>query len=91
MTAMPKNLSIEYIPDESKWPEDVKALSKAAQDASRAAVESLLEKGIPVVYAEGRNIVKQYPDGRVEVIRENVIPEPLKAEDIIRFSKERTE
>ena len=65
---------VEYLTDESQQPEYVRKLSKSAWEAGQAARKRLLSKGIPVAYLEGKNLVRLYPDGHVEIIKENLIP-----------------
>ena len=65
---------VEYRTEESQQPEDIRRLAKAAREAGQDAVRRLLGKGIPVVYLKGKDLIKLYPDGHEEVIKENVIP-----------------
>ena len=65
---------VEYLTDESQQPEDVRQLSKTAWDAGQAAIKRLLAKGIPAVFVKGRNLIRLYPDGYEEIIKENLIP-----------------
>ena len=65
---------VRYMTEESEQPEYVRKLSKSAWEAGQAAVKRLLSKGIPVVYLKGKNIIRLYPDGHEEIIKENAIP-----------------
>lgn len=55
-----------------------KLLAKCAQDASKRAVEKAFALGIPIVKQQGHDIVREYPDGRTEIIghleRTNIRP-----------------
>ncbi len=66
----PQRGKIEYITDESKWPEYVRRLSKSAAAASQHAIEELFAAGIPAVFARDGKLVKQYPDGHEEILKE---------------------
>lgn len=65
---------VEYLTEESQQPEYVRKLAKSAREASRAAIRRLLDKGIPAVFVKGRDLIRLYPDGHEEVIKENLIP-----------------
>ena len=65
---------VKYLTDESQQPEYARRLAKSAREASRAAIKRLLGKGIPVVFVKGRDLIRLYPDGHEEVIKENLIP-----------------
>jgi hypothetical protein len=41
------------------------------------------------VYAEGRDIVKRHPDGRVEVMVKDTIPEPVDVEALLKVLRSR--
>ena len=43
-------------------------IGKKAAEAVSKAIEENLEDGFPVVYLEGKTILKEYPDGRKEEI-----------------------
>ena len=45
-----------------------KALAACAQDASKKAVQKAFALGIAVARQRGTKIVRQYPDGRTEVV-----------------------
>ena len=65
---------VEYLTEESQQPEYARRLAKAAREASRAAIKRLLDKGIPVVFVKGKDLIRLYPDGHEEVIKENLLP-----------------
>ena len=65
---------VEYLTEESQQPEYVRKLARSAREASRAAIRRLLAKGIPAVFVKGRDLIRLYPDGHEEVIKENLIP-----------------
>ncbi|MBP5638159.1 MAG: hypothetical protein J6X55_01675 [Victivallales bacterium] len=65
---------VKYLTEESQQPEYVRNLAKAAREASRAAIKRLLGKGIPVVFVKGKDLIRLYPDGHEEIIKENLIP-----------------
>ena len=65
---------VEYQTEESQQPEYVRKLSKIAWEAGQAAIKRLLEKGIPAVFVKGRNLIRLYPDGHEEIIKENLVP-----------------
>ena len=65
---------VEYITDETQWPEDIRDLANAAREASRAAIARLLSKGIPVVYVVGKDLIRHYPDGHDEIIKNDLLP-----------------
>ena len=66
--------SVEYLTDESQQPEYVRKLAESAREASRASIKRLLGKGIPVVFVKRKDLVRLYPDGHEEVIKENLLP-----------------
>ena len=63
---------VEYKTDPSQQSEETRKLAESARQASRAAIKRLLGKGIPVVFLKGNNIIRLYPDGHEEIIKENV-------------------
>ena len=65
---------VEYITDESQWPEDIRNLANSAKEASRAAIARLLSKGIPVVFVKGKDLIRHYPDGHEEIIKKDLLP-----------------
>ena len=65
---------VEYLTEESQQPEYVRKLARSAREASRATIRRLLDKGIPAVFVKGRDLIRLYPDGHEEVIKENLIP-----------------
>lgn len=56
-------------------------LDRLAGEAWTAAAEDALARGAPVVGREGDQIVKTYPDGRVEVLKQ---AKPLVQSDAAR-------
>ena len=65
---------VKYLTDESQQPEYVRKLAEDARNASRAAIKRLLSKGIPVVFVKGKDLIRHYPDGHEEIIKENLLP-----------------
>ena len=65
---------VKYLTDESQQPEEVRRLSKLAWEAGQDAIRRLHEKGIPAVFVKGRNLIRLYPDGHEEIIKENLLP-----------------
>ncbi len=59
-------------------------IQKLAREAGQAAASEAKAVGIPKVFAKNGQILKQYPDGRVEVI---VIAEGLSEKDFFRHFK----
>ena len=64
---------VKWLTEESQQPEEARKLAKSAREAGRAAVKRLLSKGIPVVFAEGKDIIRLYPDGHKEIIKKDAI------------------
>ena len=65
---------VEYLTEEAQQPEYVRKLSKTAWEAGQAAIKRLLDKGIPAVFVKGKDLIRLYPDGHEEIIKENLIP-----------------
>ena len=66
-------VEVVYPTEESEQPEYVRRLSKAAREAGRDAVRRLLAAGIPAVFMENGNLIRLHPDGRKEIIEENLL------------------
>ncbi len=64
---------VEYLTEESQQPEYVRRLAKSAREASRAAIKRLLKAGILAYYLKDGNLVRLNPDGREEIIEENLV------------------
>jgi hypothetical protein len=64
---------VEYLTEESQQPEYVRRLAKSAREASRAAINRLMKAGIPAYYMKDGNLVRLNPDGREEIIEENLV------------------
>ena len=65
---------VEYRLDPSEQSEEARKLAESARKAGQAAIRDLLSKGIPVVFLKGKNLIRHYPDGHEEIIKENIIP-----------------
>ncbi len=51
--------------DNPEWPKILQEVGiKAGQEARRRA----FEKGIPVVYAEGGKLLREFPDGSIQIL-----------------------
>ena len=47
-----------------------KKLAKAAREASREAVRRTFEAGLPITILVGNKIVRRWPDGHEELVKE---------------------
>ncbi|MBP1582369.1 MAG: hypothetical protein J6866_00305 [Victivallales bacterium] len=65
---------VRWLTEESEQPEYVRELAKAAREASRAAIKRNLDNGIPVAFVKGKDLIRLYPDGHEEIIKENLLP-----------------
>ena len=65
---------VEYRLDPSEQSEEARKLAESAHKASQAAIKRLLSKGIPIVFLKGKDLIRRYPDGHEEIIKENIIP-----------------
>ncbi len=64
---------VKYVTEEAQQPEYVRRLAKSAREASRAAIRRLQAAGIPAYYIKGRDLVRLLPDGREEIVEENLL------------------
>ena len=64
---------VEYLTEKPQQPEYVRKLARSARKASHTAIKRLLDKEIPAVFVKGRDLIRLYPDGREEFIKENLI------------------
>ena len=65
---------VEYQTEASQQSEEARKLSRSVWEAGQAAIKRLLSKGIPAVFVKGKDLIRLYPDGHEEIIKENIIP-----------------
>ena len=71
-----KTSRLSYI---EETPKHHKKLEEVARASVRESIASAKEAGLYITYARGTEIVREYPDGKIEVIG-NLKYEPLKVE-----------
>ena len=67
-----EDIAPEEMPGFTEW------LSRVAKEASQKAAQETLDAGRPITIVEGDYIVRKYPDGHSEIIKE--APKPVKVE-----------
>lgn len=60
--------------DVEDHPEGDKEINRLATEAFKAAASEARAAGLPQVYAKGNQVLREYPDGRIEVIFEQEQP-----------------
>ena len=60
--------------DVEDHPEGSKEINRLASEAFKAAASEAKAVGLPQIYAEGNKVLREYADGRIEVVFEQDKP-----------------
>jgi hypothetical protein len=75
--------------DVEDHPEGSKEINRLASEAFKAAASEARVAGLPQVYAKGNKVIREYPDGKIEVIFEQEQPFFIEMKETILHARKK--
>ena len=75
--------------DVEDHPEGSEEINRLASEAFKAAASEARAMGLPQVYAKGNQIIREYPDGRTEILVEEEKPFYIEMKETVLHARKK--
>jgi len=75
--------------DVEDHPDGAKEINRLAAEAFKAAASEARALGLPQVYAKGNQVIREYPDGKIEVLFEQEQPFFIEMKETILHARKK--